>query len=481
MPRDAGTNSETTANVQLLQQPDASRRKDRPRKAIWASLAFLIALVAAVPLPSQATVDTDVCSTADKAALAVATCTGAALITTTNEELDKLYAYSPTLLSSVAGTDTITAVSTPTTVSYVDGATYQIKPAATNTGAVTLNINTVGAKALVTKAGVALAAGQFDTSAIYIIRYYQTSDQFRLLTEPGTGGASISTNNNFTASQTLINTGAGSTSAPMLNLYRNSASPAASDFMGTLAYDGKNSGGTRVTYAEIIASILDPTAATEDGRLSFYTMTAGTEIPQWHLGLGFYADGLSDMGLDTLNASDFYDDGANINTVYRKLDSFISQVSDYTTTSQTAAQKIFNTTTNGAFNTVANTTYTLDCWITATGISSSSGTWSFGLGGTAVVTSANLRLESNRVAVNTISTASSIQYTTSVSATAGTAASTTTAGYFRITGMIRATTAGTLIPQTSVSVASAVVIKAGSYCSFNVLGSNAVTSVGNWN
>ncbi len=60
---------------------------------------------------------------------------------------------------SVAGTDTLTATPSPVIPAYVLGQRFSFKIANTNTGAVTLNISALGAKAIVKAAGAALAAG----------------------------------------------------------------------------------------------------------------------------------------------------------------------------------------------------------------------------------------------------------------------------------------------------------------------------------
>lgn len=63
-------------------------------------------------------------------------------------------------LSAVAGTDTITGSLTPSSPAYVAGQRFILIPANTNTGAVTLNVNGLGAKAVVKgRTGVALVAG----------------------------------------------------------------------------------------------------------------------------------------------------------------------------------------------------------------------------------------------------------------------------------------------------------------------------------
>ena len=58
---------------------------------------------------------------------------------------------------------------------------------------------------------------------------------------------------------------------PIINLDRDSASPAANDYIGSLIFRGKNSaGGTMVTYATIYGRILDPTAGAHHSRLQFH-------------------------------------------------------------------------------------------------------------------------------------------------------------------------------------------------------------------
>jgi hypothetical protein len=64
---------------------------------------------------------------------------------------------------------------------------------------------------------------------------------------------------------------------PILSLIRQSASPAASDFIGIIKFDGMDAGSVRQAYASIWAQILDPTAGSEDGALSFSTYVAGVD------------------------------------------------------------------------------------------------------------------------------------------------------------------------------------------------------------
>ena len=74
---------------------------------------------------------------------------------------------------------------------------------------------------------------------------------------------------------TLTSTDAGATAAPLLDLYRDSASPAANDTIGEIEFNGEDSAGNKQAYALFHGSILSPTSGAEQGQLHFETATAG--------------------------------------------------------------------------------------------------------------------------------------------------------------------------------------------------------------
>lgn len=74
---------------------------------------------------------------------------------------------------------------------------------------------------------------------------------------------------------TLTSTNAGAAAAPLLELYRDSATPAASDTLGEIEFNGEDSAGNKQAYGLIHASILSPTSTAEQGQLHFETSTAG--------------------------------------------------------------------------------------------------------------------------------------------------------------------------------------------------------------
>lgn len=151
--------------------------------------------------------------------------------------------------------------------------------------------------------------------------------------------------------------------------------------------------------------------------------------------------------------------------------------SAYTLTSQTAAQKLFNTPTNGQVTLTAGT-YEFECFYSLSAMSATSGSYGFALGGTATFTQFYLAAADKRASLATVQTA---QFTYNVAAiTTMATANTNTTGFAQISGIINVSVAGTIIPQVSLGVAAAAVVGAGSYFRIRPIGSTTVTSVGAW-
>jgi hypothetical protein len=97
--------------------------------------------------------------------------------------------------------------------------------------------------------------------------------------------ANLTAGRSFDAlSMTLTSTDAGATAAPLLDLYRDSASPAASDTLGEIEFNGEDSAGNKQQYALIHASILSPTSTAEAGQIHFETATAGASTEKMIIG-----------------------------------------------------------------------------------------------------------------------------------------------------------------------------------------------------
>jgi len=80
----------------------------------------------------------------------------------------------------------------------------------------------------------------------------------------------------FKSTVTLTSTDAGSEAGPIIELYRNSASPADADYIGQIKFQGENDNDQKVIYAKITGKIDDMTDTTEDGIIEFMLRKAGS-------------------------------------------------------------------------------------------------------------------------------------------------------------------------------------------------------------
>lgn len=139
----------------------------------------------------------------------------------------------------------------------------------------------------------------------------------------------------------------------------------------------------------------------------------------------------------------------------------IVQNSNYALASQTAAQKLFNASANGAL-TLPVGTYDFECLFILSSMSSTSGSFGFAFGGTATFT--QRWMATAQKGTGTLSTATAPQTTYNTAAnTALATASTNSSGYALIRGTLNVTVAGTIIPQVSLGVAALAVVNAGSF------------------
>jgi hypothetical protein len=102
---------------------------------------------------------------------------------------------------TVTGTDTIAATVSPALTAYASGQMFAFVAANTNTGAVTINISSLGAKAVTKTGNTALTAGDLTANYLFVIVYDGT--QFQVV------GVSATTFTNLTISGVLTLSGAG--------------------------------------------------------------------------------------------------------------------------------------------------------------------------------------------------------------------------------------------------------------------------------
>lgn len=155
---------------------------------------------------------------------------------------------------------------------------------------------------------------------------------------------------------------------------------------------------------------------------------------------------------------------------------------DYTLTSQTAAQKLFNTPTNGRL-TLETGTYAIVGVINIQGMSSTSGNGQFGLLGAGTATLAQQVVHivgvdgnANTAATQTGSTIEASNTSPASAVTAGTG----TAMTMRLRGSFKVTAAGTIVPSIGLVTAAAAIVQAGSYIRVQRLGDTSFSLYGRW-
>jgi hypothetical protein len=198
-----------------------------------------------------------------------------------------------TTIATVSGTDTLTGTLTPALAAYATGNKFSFIAVATNTGAATININSLGAKSITKQGSTALIAGDIVSGQIYLIEYDGT--RFQLL-NPSTTSANVS-----------------SISFGSTGLTPSTATTGAVTVAGTLAVANGGTGVTTSTGSGANALATSPTLVTPllgtptSGNLSNCTVD-GTDsvgfrnIPQ-NAQTGSYTMVLADSGKHIYHAS----------------------------------------------------------------------------------------------------------------------------------------------------------------------------------
>lgn len=114
----------------------------------------------------------------------------------------------------------------------------------------------------------------------------------------------------------LVAVEASASAAPSASFFRNSASPAANDQLGVIAFSGTDSGATELTYASMRATIVDPTDTTEDGALEWSTVVNGTLGVGMRLAQGLFHPSATgtDKGANTINFGTIYQNNVQVAT-----------------------------------------------------------------------------------------------------------------------------------------------------------------------
>lgn len=200
-------------------------------------------------------------------------------------------------------TYTATNASIGAWTAYAEGQIIGFEPNATNSGAATLNVDTLGAKSIVKGASTALASGDLVQGAFYLLRYDGTN--FCIIGSAGAGAfqpldatltalaaLSWSSGQNFltfTAADTVsltntismaglparfVNT-TDNASVQGLRIEGDRATPASGDGVYASFYLS-DAAGNQDEIARIAVVEWDATSTSEDGEIDFHIVSAGT-------------------------------------------------------------------------------------------------------------------------------------------------------------------------------------------------------------
>ncbi len=75
---------------------------------------------------------------------------------------------------------------------------------------------------------------------------------------------------------TITSTNTDQNAGPIVEFYRNSASPANADYLGQIKFQGENDAGQKVVYSKITGKILDVADGSEDGIIEFAFQKGGS-------------------------------------------------------------------------------------------------------------------------------------------------------------------------------------------------------------
>ncbi len=143
-----------------------------------------------------------------------------------------------------------------TVTAYAQGDAYMFRANHANTGAATLNIDSVGAVEIVNNTQSALAAGQIQSGGIYLVAYDATNSKFQLV---GASATSASGDNIF-----VFN------ASPSVTLSNSTAEDSDGGRESTIQWKGLQSGSEESTLVKIIGSH-DGSSDDQKGKLQIYT------------------------------------------------------------------------------------------------------------------------------------------------------------------------------------------------------------------
>lgn len=238
---------------------------------------------------------------------------GAASASTDSARLSTVQNSQGQLLGTIAGTNTITAQATPTLTAYASGQTFRFPPAGTNTGATTINIDSLGAKNIFYN-GSALGGGEIPASGMVTITYDGT--QFNLTASAAAGSSP------FSDATAIVKNSVDATKLIKLS--------AASVTTGTTrTYTGPDANGTIVLGTAYTNATLTLATARLLGRTTASSGAAEeiTVSPSSALSGGVLTVGGITLGTPTASTSGTSIDYTSIASTVKRITGFLSGVS----------------------------------------------------------------------------------------------------------------------------------------------------------
>ena len=183
-----------------------------------------------------------------------------------------------------------------------------------------INVNALGNKPLKKNGAVALVASDIPNGAIIEAELDTTLTNFQILSVLGNGA--VLGANTFTGLQTynigagtlanlLISTAAGAALGPTMEVQR-ALTGVAGNLIGSIDLTGQSTTSVARMFARLQGKIITATNGAEDGEAEVWTVRGGTLANRLSIGAGLYTPNASggDKGADTVNALQFYKNGA---------------------------------------------------------------------------------------------------------------------------------------------------------------------------
>ena len=143
-----------------------------------------------------------------------------------------------------------------------------------------------GTDAILVAAGIeAVSEGDFSSSSNATKLSFKTGASeaaSEKMSIASTGATTITTSGNETT-LSLVSTDADASLGPVIDLHRNSSSPADDDAIGRIIFSGENDNDEKISLVQLIGLNSDVTDGTEDGRLQLFAFKNGTSVNRFDI------------------------------------------------------------------------------------------------------------------------------------------------------------------------------------------------------